>query len=115
MSVEGFSPEALETLFAAPWPGNVRQLANVVEYCVAMASAPLIPAGLVQEALRDEGDGVLSLAVARDEFDRRYLVRVLKLASGNVRRASEIAGRNRTEFYRLLKRHEIRPADFKET
>ena len=45
--VAGFAPGALETLTAAAWPGNVRQLQNVVEKCVVLGAAPLIPTALV--------------------------------------------------------------------
>ena len=49
--VTGFAPEALEVLIQAPWPGNVRQLLNVVEQAVILSTTPIIPASLVQQAL----------------------------------------------------------------
>ena len=59
--VKGFSPEALEALVNFEWPGNVRQLRNVVEQCVALSTTPLIPVTLVQRALREEPASFLSL------------------------------------------------------
>ena len=50
---------------------------------------------------------------ARRDFERDYLVRVLGMTQGNVTRAARLAGRNRTEFYRLLGRHSLTPAMFK--
>ena len=50
---------------------------------------------------------------ARDEFERAYLVQVLTAARGNVSRAAGITGRYRAEFYKLLKKHGLEPADFK--
>lgn len=50
---------------------------------------------------------------ARRAFERDYLVRILTLTAGNVTRAARLAGRNRTEFYRLLDRHSLSPASFK--
>ena len=50
---------------------------------------------------------------ARREFEREYLVRILRMTQGNVTRAARMAGRNRTEFYRLLERHSLSPATFK--
>jgi two-component system response regulator GlrR len=111
--VRGFAPEAMELLVSAPWPGNVRQLRNVVEQSVALATTPIIPARLVQKALREEPDQMLSLADARDRFEREYLVRILRIADGNVSQAARLAGRNRTEFYKLLQRHHLSPGLFR--
>jgi two-component system response regulator GlrR len=112
-SFSGFAPEALEYLISAPWPGNVRQLSNVVEYCVALSSTALIPLNLVKKALRDKTGDLLALAEARQQFERDYLVQVLRLAGGNVSRAARLAQRNRTEFYKLLNRHQLNPSQFK--
>jgi len=50
---------------------------------------------------------------ARRAFEREYLVRILTLTAGNVTHAARLAGRNRTEFYRLLDRHLLSPSVFK--
>jgi len=108
-----FSPEALQLLVSAPWPGNVRQLLNVVEQAVALAATEVIPESLVSQAL-DAGDSSLTpLDEARRAFERDYLVRILKITGGNVTKAARLAGRNRTEFYRLLERHALEPGVFK--
>jgi two-component system response regulator GlrR len=107
------SPEAMEVLVAAPWPGNVRQLLNVVEQAVALSATDVIPASLVRQAL-DAGDASLTpLDEARRAFERDYLARILKITAGNVTQAARLAGRNRTEFYRLLDRHALEPGMFK--
>jgi two-component system, NtrC family, response regulator GlrR len=107
------SPEAMELLVAAPWPGNVRQLLNVVEQAVALSATDVIPASLVRQAL-DAGDSALTpLDEARRAFERDYLARILKITAGNVTQAARLAGRNRTEFYRLLERHSLEPGMFK--
>jgi two-component system response regulator GlrR len=111
--LNGFAPEALEALAIAPWPGNVRQLYNVVEQVCALATSPLIPLALVQRALRVRSNEVLSYAEAKFRFERDYLVQLLKLTDGNVSDASRLADRNRTEFYRLLQKHELVPALFR--
>jgi two-component system response regulator GlrR len=111
--VKGFSPDAIECLVNFDWPGNVRQLRNVVEQCVALSSTPLIPVTLVQRALRDEPSSFLSLQEARDQFERNYLIRLLQMTNGNVTQAARLAKRNRTEFYRLLSRHGMNPSLFK--
>ena len=107
------SPDAMELLVAAPWPGNVRQLLNVVEQAVALSATDVIPASLVRQAL-DAGDAALTpLDEARRAFERDYLARILKITAGNVTQAARLAGRNRTEFYRLLDRHALEPGMFK--
>lgn len=109
----GFAPEALKALTAAPWPGNVRQLHNVVEQVCALATTPLVPLTLVQRALRTPSVEVLSYAEAKQRFERDYLVNLLKLTDGHVADAARLAERNRTEFYRLLQKHGLTPGRFK--
>jgi two-component system response regulator GlrR len=73
----------------------------------------VIPESLVRQAL-DAGDTTLTpLDEARRAFERDYLVRILKITGGNVTKAARLAGRNRTEFYRLLERHSLEPGMFK--
>ncbi len=112
-TLHGFAPEALEALSTAPWPGNVRQLQNVVEQACALATTPLIPLALVERALRVRSMEVLSYAEAKQRFERDYLIRLLKLTDGNVSDAARLADRNRTEFYRLLQRHALVPSLFR--
>ncbi len=113
--VKGFSPEALNLLASSAWPGNVRQLVNVVEQCVALTSTPMIPEALVSQALAAEENALPSFSEARAGFERSYLIKVLKITEGNVTQAARIAGRNRTDFYKLLARHELDPGAFKPT
>jgi two-component system, NtrC family, response regulator GlrR len=111
--VQAFAPDALELLIAAPWPGNVRQLLNLVEQVVALSSSRIIPASLVQQALREEPKPLASLEEARRGFEQEYLVRILRMTRGNVTQAAKLAHRNRTEFYKLLERHRLEPRMFK--
>ncbi|WP_234283644.1 MULTISPECIES: two-component system response regulator GlrR [unclassified Halomonas] len=111
--VKGFSPEALNLLATSAWPGNVRQLVNVVEQCVALTRSPMIPEALVAQALAAEDSALPTFNDARASFERSYLVKVLKITEGNVTQAARIAGRNRTDFYKLLSRHELEPSTFK--
>lgn len=106
-------PEAMDLLVAAPWPGNVRQLLNVVEQSVALSTTGLISASLIRQALDAADARLVTLDEARRAFEPDYLVRILKISSGNVTKAARLAGRNRTEFYRLLERHALQPHMFK--
>ena len=109
----GFAPEALEALATAAWPGNVRQLHNVVEQACALATTALIPRALVERALRVHPTEPLGYAEAKRRFERNYLIQLLKLTAGNVSDAARLAERNRTEFYRLLQRHGLAPELFR--
>jgi two-component system, NtrC family, response regulator GlrR len=111
--LSGFAPEALKALTTAAWPGNVRQLYNVVEQVCALLTTPLVPLTLVQRALRSPSVQVLTFAEARQRFERDYLVGLLKLTDGNVADAARLADRNRTEFYRLMQKHGLTPGHFK--
>ena len=110
---KNFSPEAMELLVSAPWPGNVRQLQNVVEQTVTLCTTPVIPASLVRKALHNQPAQILSFAEKRDQFERDYLTQLLRMTEGNVSRAARLAQRNRTEFYKLLRRYHLDPKAFR--
>ena len=112
-TVNGFAPDALEQMVAASWPGNVRQLYNVVEQSVALATTPIIPASLAQQAIQNQQAEFASFEDARRRFEREYLTQLLKITEGNVTQAARLAKRNRTEFYKLLGRHQLDPKLFK--
>ena len=108
-----YAPEALELLATAEWPGNVRQLRNVVGQNVALSQTPIIPVELVQQSLGGAQGKLPSFDEARDEFTRTYLSQILQITGGNVSQAARLAKRNRTDFYKLLGRHQLVPEDFK--
>lgn len=112
--VTSFAPGAIEILLHASWPGNVRQLQNVVQRTAALSTTPVIPESLVRDALAMEDHYLPSLTQARQQFEHDYLVKVLQLTNGSVADAALLAQRNRTDFYKLLKRHDIHPERFKE-
>jgi len=111
--VNGFAPEAMELMIAASWPGNVRQLYNVIEQSVALATTPIIPVSLAQQAIQHQQAEFASFEDARRRFEREYLTQLLKITEGNVTQAARLAKRNRTEFYKLLGRHQLDPKLFK--
>ena len=112
--VRSFSTDAMKCLMTASWPGNVRQLVNVIEQCVALTTAPVISEALVTQALQGENTALPTFAEARGHFEMTYLRKLLQMIKGNVNRAARMARRNRTEFYKLLSRHGLDANDFKE-
>lgn len=114
-SSASFAPDALLALREARWPGNVRQLLQVVEKAAELAPGGTIGEPLLRRLIRDTDELVMpAFDDARRDFERDYLVRLLKGTAGNVTQAARVAQRNRTEFYKLLGRHGLDPATFKD-
>jgi two-component system response regulator GlrR len=108
-----FAPDAMQRLVAGAWKGNVRELQNVVEKCVALCPTPVVPAALVERAMEGPTDDMTSFDEARRAFELEYLTRLLRMTQGNVTQAARLAKRNRSDFYTLLGRHQLDPAAFK--
>ena len=108
-----YAPEAVEMLVTAEWPGNIRQLYNIVRQNVALSRSPVISGELVQQSLGAHAGKLASFSDARDEFTRNYLSQILQITMGNVSQAARLAKRNRTDFYKLLARHDLNPDQFK--
>jgi len=113
-TINGFSKEAMELLISAPWPGNIRQLQNIVEQSIALSSESMLSEALIRNALRDKTAQLPSFQEARDHFERDYLAKLLNITAGNVSQAARIAQRNRTEFYKLLNKHHLNAESFRE-
>ena len=109
------APDAHFALLKARWPGNIRQLRNVLEQAVSLSLTPSIPEAIITRIIREHDESNLpAIDDARREFERDYLVRLLQTTVGNVAHAARVARRNRTEFYKLLARHGLNPANFKQ-
>ncbi len=109
------APEAVELLMAAEWPGNVQQLSSLLRQVMAVTTGPVISAELMQRSLGSSAaPQVSTYNEAREEFMRNYLVQLMQMTGGNVTQAAKLAGRNRTDFYKLLNRHSIQPDTFKQ-
>lgn len=109
-----YAPEAVEFLVSCDWPGNIRQLFNTVRQNVALAPARIISADSVRNSLGDNAKELPSFSEAREEFTRNYLSQLLQVTGGNVSQAARLAKRNRTDFYKLLARHQLNPEQFKQ-
>ena len=110
-AIRGFVPEALQKLTVYSWPGNVRELENVVEHAVIMATQDMITADLLP-IVRHSGKGMLApLTEAKESFERDYLKTLLQVTEGNISRSSQIAGRYRSDFYKLLKKYHLYPTN----
>jgi len=114
LQVTRFSDEAMLKLCQMQWPGNIRQLVNVIEQCVALTQSPIISLALVNQSLLHNSDYFLGLSDAKEAFERSYISKVLKMTNGVVSKAAELSGRNRTDFYKLIKKHQLNVDDYKQ-
>lgn len=102
------SPEAITRLLEYHWPGNVRQLENVMEQCAALTRANIISETLISNAIPGSlSTGIRPLSEAKREFEREYIIGLLKSTDGNMRLAAKLAGRNRSDFYKIVNRHNL--------
>jgi two-component system response regulator GlrR len=113
-TVKGLSPRALQRLMLRDWPGNVRELENAIEYAMAMTRDDVISEDLIVPAKSGAAEETLRpLKEAKEAFEKKYLMNLLKLTRGNVTNAAEMAGKYRADFYTLLKKYDLNPSDFK--
>lgn len=112
--VERLSPSVAERLLAYSWPGNVRELQNCIERAVALTAYDQLGVDDLPEKIRDYRPSQVLLAsdhpselVTMDEIERRYILRVLDVVSGNKSLAAQILGFDRRTLYRKLERYGI--------
>ena len=108
-----YSPKALELLMASDWPGNVRQLFDLVKQNVFDSPDKVMTEECVQQSLGSHSTRIASYDDARDEFSRGYLVKNLESTAGNITQSARLAKRNRTDFHKLMLRYRILAEDFK--
>jgi len=127
--VVGLSPEAARAFLEYPWPGNIRELRNVLERVILLEDCRLIglenlPAEIVarrpgsaNSEPRQRG-GLVPFQEAKrqvvEDFERRYLVELLTVFKGNVSQAARAASMERGSFQRLMRKYRLRSEDFRQ-
>ena len=111
--IKGISAEAMQKLMLYDWPGNVRELENTIEHAVAITQNDVIGEGVVLPTKDLPAESLKPFKEAVEEFKRGYVVRLLEFTKGNVSKAAELAGKYRADFYNLVKKHNLKPEDFK--
>ena len=89
------SPPALVRLAEHHWPGNLRELEQVLEKLVVFSAERMISREQVSDVLGESGDSVKTLRTRRQEDDRRLLVDALRETGGNLTQAAERLGKSR--------------------
>ncbi|PLX41262.1 MAG: sigma-54-dependent Fis family transcriptional regulator [Deltaproteobacteria bacterium] len=111
--LKGFTAKAKEALLSYPWPGNVRQLKNVIEGSMALEQGEYLTIESLAQVmpLPKEGGAGSSLkdyATALAGFEREYFSRLLSEAGGSVEDAAKRADVNLATFYRKMKKHGLK-------
>ena len=109
--IRGFTPDAMQAMITYAWPGNVRELENVIERAVVMSAQDMITLELLPLNPGKTQGTIQPLTEAKETFEREYLRDLLRATEGNISRASQIAGRYRADFYKLLKKYGLHPSD----
>jgi transcriptional regulator with GAF, ATPase, and Fis domain len=104
-SVGGFTPEVLQLFRAYHWPGNVREIRNVVERMVILAEGERLGPELIPEDIRSAVAGHVPKPLR--VVEREYIGRILREAGGNKKRAAELLGINRTTLYARMRRYRL--------
>ncbi len=119
--IEGFSEEALSLLETYGWPGNIRELQNVIERATLLCAGPLLeardlPAAVRSHDPRSAGAPGLSaelpetgidLRAAIDEYESALIRQALARTGGNKNRAAQLLGLNRTTLVEMVKRKKL--------
>jgi two-component system response regulator GlrR len=109
----GISAMAMQKLMLYGWPGNVRELENTIEHAVAITQHNVISEEIILPEKDLPVEPLKPFKEAVEEFKRGYIVRLLEFTKGNVSKAAELAGKYRADFFNLVKKHNLKPEDFK--
>jgi two-component system response regulator GlrR len=111
--IRALSPSAIQKLMLYPWPGNVRELENTIEFAVAMATENVITEALILQTRKFQENGFKPLKDAKEDFERDYIIQLIEMTQGNVSHAAKLAGKYRADFYELLKKYDLKAADYR--
>lgn len=114
-SIKALSPAALQKLMIYSWPGNVRELENMIECAVVMTPEEVIPEDMIILPGQEMGETAFkTLKASKQDFEKNYLIQLMKISRGNVSQASKLAGKYRADLYELLEKYRINPPDFRQ-
>ena len=109
--VVGLSPEAMRMLLAYNYPGNIRELENIIEHVMVLCQENVILPEHLPKDLQQPSNDLIGLVVERtnplDELERELILRLLKQANGNYSKVAERLKISRTTLWRKLRKHQI--------
>jgi DNA-binding NtrC family response regulator len=123
--IRNVHPDVMEAFLNYDWPGNIRELENLIERAYIIETSPILtPAGLPLELFSVESpsagmglDSSYTLAEVRrralEEVEKRYLKELLANKRGKIRESAEVAGITTRQLHKLLTKYGIKKEDFK--
>ncbi|AEH45479.1 two component, sigma54 specific, transcriptional regulator, Fis family [Thermodesulfatator indicus DSM 15286] len=121
--IEGFSSEALEFLVNNPWPGNIRELQNVIRRAVLLCQGNEIKLLDLMDKKIEIMPNCFDILFDKpyvqakkelvEKFSRNYIEKLLSKTQGNVTQAARLAGMERQAFQRLMRQFQIKSEDFR--
>ena len=117
-TIEGIKPDALAVLQRYPWPGNIRELENLIERIAVLKGSGWIDVQDIPEKMRQPetlpcssapvlGECGLDIRNATENFENSLISQALRIAEGNKNRAATLLGLKRTTFVEMLKRKNL--------
>ncbi len=107
----GFTADARSALLAEPWPGNVGELRERIRQAIALERGGAVSAEAL--LLAADSDEIPSFREAKRAFETRYVVTLLRRCEGNISQAARLAKKDRKDFYDVIRRTGVDPADFR--
>ena len=111
--IKGFSTEAMQMLSLYSWPGNIRELRNEIESAVVMARKDVISEDNILRSYKERITPLKPFKKAKEDFEKKYLKRLIENADGNITKAAVISGKYRADLYQLFKKHGLNPSEFR--
>ena len=125
-AIRGIEPEALEILKAHRWPGNIRELENVIERAFVLETTDLITAGSLPDALIEAErpvapakpvpaspqGGPVDYQNEKERFEREFIIRALKLNGGRINQTVTKAGIPKNTLLRKMRKYDIQPEEY---
>lgn len=111
--IDGFTPSAIRKLMLYDWPGNIRELENKIEYAMTMCTKTKITSEDIFLIPGKRVKGIKPFKESKDDFEREYLIQLLKVNKGHITNVAVMAKKYRSDIYNLIKKHKIDPKDYR--
>ena len=111
-----FSPAAMQRLLLYDWPGNIRELENIIQQALLVTEGSVIPPKNVNLPILTPSSSYERLSfkdakkISIEEFEKGYLTELLIFCGGNITHAAKQAGKDRRDFGRLVKKYDLNPS-----